>query len=102
MSRDHGMHRAHIAEGVFGFELKMSGEDLAGGVVLKADEGEFRSAAFQPIMAAGVGEHHHAEARTAQAASAILAGRRFCGEASLARRKIRRTLSRLTTRFSSL
>ena len=43
MSRDHGMHRAHIAEGVFGFELKMSGEDLAGGVVLKADEGEFRS-----------------------------------------------------------
>src|SRR5271167_2616399 len=70
---DHGVQSAQIAEGVFGFELKMSGEDLAGGVVLKADEGEFGAAAFEPIMAAGVGEHHHAEAGTAQAASAVLA-----------------------------
>jgi hypothetical protein len=40
VSGDHGVRRAHIAEGVFGVELKMSGEDLAGGIVLKADEGE--------------------------------------------------------------
>jgi hypothetical protein len=73
VSRDHGMHCAHIAERVFRFELKMSGEDLAGGIVLKADEGELGAAAFEPVMTAGVGEHHHAKARTAQAASAVLA-----------------------------
>ena len=49
----------------------MGGEDLAGGVVLQADEGELGAAAFQPIMTAGVGEHHHAQAGTAQAASAV-------------------------------
>src|SRR6266478_4344756 len=51
----------------------MSGEDLAGGVVLKADERKFGAATFQPVMTAGVGEHHHAEAGTAQAAGAIAA-----------------------------
>src|SRR5271165_4340505 len=73
VSGDHGVHRAHIAEGIFGFELKVSGEDLAGGVILKADEGELGAAAFQPVVAAGVGKHHHAEAGTAQAAGTILA-----------------------------
>ena len=62
----------------------MSGENLAGGVVLKAHESKFGAATFQPVMTAGVGEHHHAEAGTAQAASAELAGGRFCGEANLA------------------
>jgi hypothetical protein len=33
-----GAQGAQIAEGVFGFELKMSGQDLLGGVVLKTDE----------------------------------------------------------------
>ena len=70
---DHGVQSAEIAESVFRFELEVGGEDLAGGVILKADEGEFGAAAFEPIMAAGVGEHHHAEAGTAQAAGAILA-----------------------------
>jgi hypothetical protein len=74
VSHDHGVRRTHIAEGVFGFKLEVSGEDLAGGVVLKTDESEFGAAAFEPVMAAGVGEHHHAEARTAQAAGAILTG----------------------------
>src|SRR5450755_1163980 len=73
VSADHGLHRAHIAERVFGFELKVGGEDLAGGVILKADEGELGAAAFEPIMATGVGEHHHAEAGTTQAAGAVLA-----------------------------
>src|SRR5579863_8864832 len=74
MSGDHGVHRAEIAESIFGFELEVSGEDLAGGVILKADESELGAAAFEPVMAAGVSEHHHAEAGTAQAASAVLAG----------------------------
>ena len=73
VSRDHGLQSVEIAERVFWFELKVSGEDLAGGVVLKANESEFRTAAFQPIMTAGIGEHHHAEAGTAQAAGAVLA-----------------------------
>ena len=73
VSADHGVQGAQIAEGVFRFELKMGREDLAGGVILKADEGELGAAAFEPIMTAGVGEHHHAEARTAQAAGAVLA-----------------------------
>ena len=73
VSRDHGVQRAHIAEGVFRFELKMGREDVAGGIILKADEGELGAAAFEPIMTAGVGEHHPAEARTAQAAGAVLA-----------------------------
>jgi hypothetical protein len=51
VSGDHGVRRAHIAEGVFRLELKMSGEDLAGGIVLKADEGEL-GAASEPVMAA--------------------------------------------------
>src|SRR5437868_11687602 len=67
------MHRAEVAEGVFLFELKMNGEDLAGGVVLKADQCKFGAAAFEPVMTAGVGEHHHAEAGAAQAAGAVLA-----------------------------
>jgi len=60
---DHGAQSAKIAESVFGFELKVRREDLAGGVILKADEGELRAAALGPIVTAGVGEHHHAEAR---------------------------------------
>ena len=74
VSADHGAQSAEIAESIFRFELKMSGEDLAGGVILKAHEGELGATAFEPVMAAGVGEHHHAEAGTAQAASAIAAG----------------------------
>ena len=42
MGGDHGVQSAKIAEGIFGFELEVSGQDLAGGVVLKADEGELR------------------------------------------------------------
>jgi hypothetical protein len=74
MSGDHGAQSAEITKGVFRFELKVRGEDLAGGIVLKADQSELGAAAFQPIMATGVGEHHHAEAGTAQAAGAVLAG----------------------------
>jgi hypothetical protein len=62
MSGDYGVQSAEIAKGVFGFELKVGGEDLAGGVLLKAEESERRAAAFEPIMTAGVGEHHRAEA----------------------------------------
>jgi hypothetical protein len=31
---------AEIADGIFGFELEMGGQDLAGSVILKTDEGE--------------------------------------------------------------
>src|SRR5579864_1134378 len=73
VSGDHGVQSAEIAERIFSFQLEMSGEDLAGSVILKADEGELGAAAFEPVMAAGVGEHHHTEAGTAQAAGAIAA-----------------------------
>jgi hypothetical protein len=33
---DHGVQDAQVADSIFGFELKVSGEDLAGGVVLKS------------------------------------------------------------------
>ena len=70
---DHGVQRAQIADGIFGFELEVSGEDLAGGVVLKADQSKLGAATFEPVMTAGVGEHHHAETRTGRASGAILA-----------------------------
>ena len=73
MGGDHGVQSAEIAEGIFGFELEVSGEDLAGGVVLKADESEHGAAAFEPVMTAGIGERHHAETRAGRAAGAILA-----------------------------
>ena len=69
---DHGVQRAEIADGIFGFELEVGGEDLVSGVVLKADEGEGGAAAFEPVMTAGIGERHHAEARTGRAARAVL------------------------------
>ena len=80
---DHGLQSAEIAKSVFRFELEVSGEDLAGGVVLKADESELGAASFEPVMAAGVGEHHHAEAGTAQAAGAVLAGAAFLRRSQL-------------------
>jgi hypothetical protein len=52
---DHGVQSTEIAESVFRFELGVSGEDLAGGVILKADQGELGVAAFQSIMTAGDG-----------------------------------------------
>src|SRR5207302_10852656 len=60
MSGNHGVERAEIAESVFGFELEVSGQDLAGRVVLKAEERKLGAAAFEPVMTAGIGEHHHA------------------------------------------
>jgi hypothetical protein len=61
---------AKIAEGAFRFELEVSGENLAGGVVLKADESELEPSCFEPVVAASVGENHHATER-ALAAGAI-------------------------------
>src|SRR6202049_1067216 len=74
VSGDHGAQSAEIAESVFRFELEVSGEDPAGGVILKADEGELGAAALEPIMTAGVGEHHYAEAGQAAVGGAVLAG----------------------------
>ena len=59
---DHGVQSAEIAEGILGFELEMGGQDLTGGIVLKADQGEGGAAAFEPVMTTSVGERHHAEA----------------------------------------
>src|SRR5258708_30544370 len=69
---DHGVQSTQIAHGVFGFELEVSGEDLAGGVILKADQSEHRAAAFEPVVAAGVGERHHAETGAGRTAGAVL------------------------------
>ena len=98
---DHGVQGAEIADGIFGFELEVSGEDLAGGVVLKADESEHRAAAFEPVVATGVGERHHAETRAGRAARAILARPAFLRRSQFGARRMRRTVSRLTARFSS-
>ena len=70
---DHGAQSAEIAGGVFGFELEVGGEDLFGGVVLKADESEVRTAAFEPVVRTGIGERHHAETWAGRAARAVLA-----------------------------
>jgi hypothetical protein len=37
---DEGVQSAQIADGIFGFELEVRGQDLAGGIVLKTDESE--------------------------------------------------------------
>ena len=74
MSGDHGAESAEIAEGIFGFELEVSGQDLAGGVVLQADERELGAAALEPVMTTGIGEGHHAEAWAGRSAGAVLAG----------------------------
>ena len=70
---DQGVQGAKLAESIFGFELEMSGEDLRGSIVLKADEGECGAAALEPVMTAGMGERHPAETRSRRAAGAILA-----------------------------
>jgi hypothetical protein len=77
MRGNHGAQSAEIAERIFGFELEVSGEDLTGGVILKADEREFGAAAFEPAMTAGIGEHHHAQAWAWRSAGAVLAGPAF-------------------------
>src|ERR1035437_5007063 len=56
MRGDHGLQGAKIAERIFGFELEVSGQDLTGGVILKADERELGAAAFEPVVPAGIGE----------------------------------------------
>ena len=73
VSGDHGAQSAEIAESIFGFELEVSGQDLTGGVILEADESELGAAALKPVMTAGIGERHHAEAWTGRAAGAVLA-----------------------------
>jgi hypothetical protein len=95
---DHGVQGAQIADGIFGFELEVSGQDLAGGVVLKPmrvragprpSSQSWRLASVSAIMPKrGRGGRRERYWR----------GRRFCGEASLAARRMRRTVSRLTVR----
>jgi hypothetical protein len=72
MQGDQGMQGAEIADGIFVFELEVSGQDVAGGIVLKADESELGAAAFEPVVATGVGERHPAETRAGRASRAIL------------------------------
>jgi hypothetical protein len=55
----------------------MSRQDLLGGVVLKTDQGELRTAAFEPVVGTGIGKRHHAKAGPGQAAGAVLAGPAF-------------------------
>ena len=101
MSGDHGAESAEIAEGIFGFELEVSGQDLAGGVVLQADQRELGAAALEPVMTTGIGEGHHPKRGRGGRRERYWRGRRFCGDGRRAARKMRRTVSRLTTKFSS-
>jgi len=83
VSGNHGAQGEQIADGVFGFELEVSREDLFGGVVLKTDQGELRTAAFEPVVRTGVGERHHAETWAGQASRTVLAGPAFLGRGQL-------------------
>ena len=84
MSSNHGVQNAQIAKRIFRLELKVRSQDLTGGVILKTDQRELRATAFEPIVTAGVGEHHHAQAWTGRPARAIsarpalLRRRQFC------------------------
>src|SRR5208282_2366869 len=49
VSGDHAAESAEIAESIFGFALEVSGQDLAGGVILEAEEGELGAAALEPV-----------------------------------------------------
>src|SRR5664280_1468828 len=73
MRGNHGAQSAEIAERIFGFELEVSGEDLTGGVILKADERELGTTALEPVVTAGIGEHHHAQAWAGRSARPVLA-----------------------------
>ncbi len=48
VSGDQGVQSAEIADGIFGFALEVGGRDLAGGVVLKADQSEGGATVFEP------------------------------------------------------
>ena len=79
MGSDHGVQGAEITESILGFELEVRSQDLAGGIVLKANESELGAAALQPVMAAGIGERHHTHAGARQTTGAILARPAFLG-----------------------
>src|ERR1039457_1878402 len=68
-----------IAGGGFGGK-ELGGEDFTGGIVLQAEGGESRAAAFEPIMRGAIELHQFALARGTQAALAM------SGSAAFARR----------------
>src|ERR1019366_447581 len=68
------MKATKVTQSILGFELELGGQDVAGGVILEADEGEARTAALEPVVTTGIGLQHHASARAAWAAGAIFAG----------------------------
>src|SRR5205807_5317279 len=63
VSGEQSLQTAEVTYGIFRFQLKVCGDHAAGGVILKADQGEARTATFQPIVTAGIGLQHHAKAR---------------------------------------
>ena len=77
MSGDHGVQGAQITNGIFRLKLKLRGQDLTGGIILKAHQSELRTATFEPVVATGIGEHHHAKARAWDPAAAISASTTF-------------------------
>src|SRR5436305_6283888 len=76
------MHTAKVAGGIFRLQLEAGSHGAAGGIVLKADQGETRTAAFEPVMAAGIGEKHQAEAGPAWTAGTILTRTALLGRRS--------------------
>src|ERR1019366_5992871 len=68
------MKATKVTQSILGFELELGGQDVAGGVILEADEGEARTAALEPVVTTGIGLQHHASAGAAWAAGAIFAG----------------------------
>ena len=71
--------QAEIAVGGFGGE-ELGGQDFAGGIVLHAQSGEPRAAAFEPVVRRAVELHQFAFASRAQTALAM------SGSAAFARR----------------
>ncbi len=62
--------QAEIAESGFG-RKELGGQDFAGGVVLHAESGEARAAAFEPVVRAAIELHEFTETRGTQAALAV-------------------------------
>ena len=70
--------QGEIAERGFGGK-ELGGQDFSGGIILQAERGEARAAAFQPVVGRAVELHQFAFAGGAQAALAMSGSAAFPG-----------------------
>jgi hypothetical protein len=92
--------QAEIADGGFGGEER-GGQDFSGGVVLQAEGGEARAAAFEPVVGRAIELDQFAFAGGSQAALAMSGSAAFAGRSRPAWRRRRRRVSRLRAKPST-